>query len=67
MERRTHGHHTARDSRRLSRARRFLDGGKRFCFLYNDLSNPTSNKIYRRLGYEPICDMRDYFFGEREA
>ena len=31
-----------------------LDSGKKFCFLYTDLANPTSNKIYRQVGYEPI-------------
>jgi predicted GNAT family acetyltransferase len=31
-----------------------LDGGRKFCFLYTDLTNPTSNKIYRQLGYEPL-------------
>ena len=33
-----------------------LDAGKRFCFLYTDLANPTSNKIYVDLGYERVCD-----------
>lgn len=27
-----------------------------FCFLYTDLANPTSNKIYTRIGYQPVCD-----------
>jgi uncharacterized protein len=27
-----------------------------FCTLYTDLDNPTSNKIYMEIGYEPICD-----------
>jgi uncharacterized protein len=31
-----------------------LDAGRRFCFLYTDLANPTSNKIYRAIGYEPV-------------
>jgi len=31
-----------------------LDSGKQFCFLYTDLANPTSNKIYRAIGYEPL-------------
>jgi hypothetical protein len=30
--------------------------GNEFVCLYTDLSNPTSNAIYRRIGYEPICD-----------
>jgi predicted GNAT family acetyltransferase len=33
-----------------------LDAGRRFCFLYTDLANPTSNKIYVDLGYERVCD-----------
>jgi len=33
-----------------------LDDGKRFCTLYTDLSNPTSNKIYQDVGYHPIAD-----------
>lgn len=40
-----------------------LERGKRFCFLYTDLSNPTSNAIYLRLGYRPVCDSRDVAFG----
>jgi hypothetical protein len=36
-----------------------LDGGVEFCVLYTDLSNPTSNAIYTRLGYYPIDDVRD--------
>lgn len=34
-----------------------LDRGRRFCFLFTDLANPTSNKIYRAIGYEPVCDV----------
>jgi predicted GNAT family acetyltransferase len=33
-----------------------LDAGRRFCFLYTDLTNPTSNKIYRSIGYELIAE-----------
>jgi predicted GNAT family acetyltransferase len=39
-----------------------LDHGKRFCFLYTDLANPTSNAIYMRLGYRPVCDSREIAF-----
>lgn len=41
-------------------SQRLLDRGKRFCFLYTDLSNPTSNEIYQRIGYRPISDVVDY-------
>jgi predicted GNAT family acetyltransferase len=39
-----------------------LDAGRRFCFLYTDLANPTSNKIYQDIGYEPVCDVDEYRF-----
>lgn len=37
-----------------------LDRGRRFCFLYTDLANPTSNAIYRRIGYSEVCDTSVY-------
>ena len=43
-------------------SRRLLDGGCAFCSLYTDLSNPTSNGIYRRLGYTPVIDALDVEF-----
>jgi predicted GNAT family acetyltransferase len=39
-----------------------LARGRRFCFLYTDLSNPTSNKIYQDVGYRQVSDSRDYRF-----
>ena len=39
-----------------------LDGGRKFCFLFTDLENPTSNHIYRRLGYQPVSDAHEYTF-----
>ncbi len=41
-------------------SQRALDGGNQFCCLYADLSNPTSNDIYQRIGYTPVCDVADY-------
>ncbi len=32
-----------------------LDRGRRFCFLFTDLANPTSNAIYERIGYVRVC------------
>ena len=40
-----------------------LDGGKRYCFLFTDLANPTSNHIYQVIGYEPVADAADHRFG----
>ena len=39
-----------------------LDAGRRFCFLYTDLANPTSNHIYQELGYRPGADADTYDF-----
>jgi predicted GNAT family acetyltransferase len=43
-------------------SQRALDAGKQFCCLYADLANPTSNDIYQRIGYQPVCDVIDYEF-----
>jgi predicted GNAT family acetyltransferase len=42
--------------------RRALARGRRFCFLFTDLANPTSNAIYQRIGYEPVCDVDQWAF-----
>jgi predicted GNAT family acetyltransferase len=42
--------------------RQLLDGGRRFCFLFTDLANPTANSIYRRLGYRPVADDSQWAF-----
>ena len=39
-----------------------LDSGKTFCFLFTDLKNSTSNKIYQDLGYHPVADVDEYLF-----
>lgn len=39
-----------------------LGQGYRFCFLFTDLLNPTSNHIYRQIGYQPVCDGERYLF-----
>jgi uncharacterized protein len=41
---------------------RLLASGRRCCFLYTDLANPTSNKIYERIGYRRICDSAEITF-----
>lgn len=37
--------------------RAILDDGKRYASLYTDLDNPTSNSIYQKIGYKPVCDV----------
>lgn len=39
-----------------------LAEGRRFCFLYTDLANPTSNAIYERIGYVRVCDSAEVVF-----
>lgn len=39
-----------------------LDSGKQFCTLFTDLDFPTSNAIYQRIGYRPVCDFIVYRF-----
>jgi len=37
-----------------------LDEGKDFCTLFTDLGNPTSNSIYQKIGYRPVCDFAQF-------
>ena len=39
-----------------------LEQGHRGCFLYTDLANPTSNRIYVEIGYERVCDAMEFVF-----
>jgi len=43
-------------------SRRLLATGRAFCVLYADLSNPTTNTLYQRMGYRPVADVTDYHF-----
>jgi uncharacterized protein len=40
-----------------------FEGGRRFCFLYTDLTNPTSNAIYERIGYRRVAESAEIVFG----
>lgn len=42
--------------------REILKSGYDFCTLYTDLSNPTSNSIYMKIGFKPVCDSVQYTF-----
>jgi uncharacterized protein len=52
---------TAELSQRLLDGR-LLEGGRRFCFLYTDLANPTSNAIYERIGYRRVVESAEIVF-----
>ena len=41
-----------------------LESGRRFCFLFTDLANPTSNSIYQRIGYRPVADFEQWAFDD---
>jgi predicted GNAT family acetyltransferase len=42
---------------------RILAGRGMRCVLYTQLSNPTSNAIYQRIGYRPLSEVLSYDFG----
>jgi len=39
-----------------------LKSDKKFCYLYTDLSNPTSNSVYIKVGFQPVIDVDEYRF-----
>lgn len=43
-------------------SQRSLDRGAEYCMLYTDLTNPTSNGVYQRLGYRPVGDAHECTF-----
>jgi uncharacterized protein len=57
--RRRHGYASALTAQLTSL---LLSSGRRFCFLFTDLANPTSNRLYQRIGYEPVSDVDEYRF-----
>ena len=57
-ERRNHGYAGACVS---DLSRRMRDEGYR-CMLYTDLGNPTSNSVYRRIGYNAVAEALRYRF-----
>lgn len=58
-EQRRHGYATSLVAR-LSQS--LLDSGYKYCALFTDLANPTSNHIYQEIGYKPVCDFNEYRF-----
>ena len=43
-------------------ARWALDRGVEHVVLFTDLANPTSNSIYQRIGFRPVCDAAEFVF-----
>jgi len=58
-ERRRHGYAAACVA--AVTARQLAQGNR--CMLYTDLANPTSNRVYQRIGYRRIGDAVDLRFG----
>lgn len=40
-----------------------LQSGKNHCVLFTDLTNPTSNSIYKKMGYQQISRFQHWHFG----
>lgn len=59
---RRHGYATALVA---EQTRWLLEQGRRFCFLFTDMSNPISNSIYAKIGYVKVADARRYGFRSR--
>jgi predicted GNAT family acetyltransferase len=47
--------------------RAILKSGYAFCTLYTDLSNPTSNSIYMKIGFKPVCDSVQHTFSSKQG
>ncbi len=43
-----------------------LEEGNQYCFLFTDLSNPTSNNIYQKIGYRPVIDENHHKFSSKK-
>lgn len=41
---------------------KMLESGKKFCALYTDSANPTSNKIYQDIGYKEVAGSKQFIF-----
>ena len=46
-------------------SQRLLNEGRRFCFIFTDMANPTSNSIYQKIGYQAVCDCQEWRFEAR--
>jgi predicted GNAT family acetyltransferase len=42
---------------------RMLSEGRKFCFLFTDQANPTSNGVYQRIGYQAVSESERWEVG----
>ncbi len=47
--------------------RHLLESGRKWCAIFADVSNPTANGIYRRMGYKEAATYREYDFAPADA
>ena len=47
-------------------SQQLLKRGYQYCFLFTDLANPSSNHIYRKIGYKSVGEISNYAFESRE-
>jgi predicted GNAT family acetyltransferase len=45
-------------------SRQLLSKAWAFCALFVNVNNTPANIVYRRIGYAPVCDYREYAFSE---
>jgi predicted GNAT family acetyltransferase len=48
-------------------SRLLLESGWGYCALFADLANVAANRVYQRIGYEPVCDYDEYVFLDEEC
>lgn len=48
-------------------SRLLLESGWRYCALFADMANVAANRVYQRIGYEPVCDYDEYVFSDEEC
>ena len=59
LEHRTQGYAT---SCVAALSQTLLDQENKYCFLFTNLANPIANKIYQKIGYQPVCEVDSYLF-----
>ena len=42
--------------------RLLIGSGWGYCALFADLENAAANRVYRKVGFEPICEYDEYVF-----
>jgi len=64
---RTHRRHGYATALVACLSQHLLDQGYDFVTLFTDLDNPTSNSIYMKIGYFPVCDFKQVAFRSKKS